>query len=102
MTHVDDTGSNATRYTDIDVEPEGRYTHRIKGRNPAGVSPESSYFDTKVPQPPAVTVSFQQSTYTVEEGQNVNITVELDGDPDRTATIPVLTTEQAGASDDDP
>ena len=50
---------------------------------------------------PSVTVSFEQDSYTVAEGSTVNIKVKLDGDPERTVTIPITATDQNGASGDD-
>ena len=47
---------------------------------------------------PSVTVSFEQDSYTVAEGSTVNIKVKLDGDPERTVTIPITKTDQNGAS----
>ena len=47
---------------------------------------------------PAVVVSFGSATYTVTEGDTVDVTVTLDRDPERTVTIPIVTTEQDGAS----
>ena len=47
---------------------------------------------------PSVTVSFEQDSYTVAEGSTVNIKVKLDGDPERTVTIPITATDQNGAS----
>ena len=69
VTLVDDTGSAATSYEDTGVEAGVRYVYRVKARNSAGLSPESSYFQARVPQPPAVTVSFEQATYAVAEGR---------------------------------
>ncbi len=54
--HADDTGSAATSWTDTDVEPGTFYVYRVKARNAAGLSPESSYFNARTPaapQPPA-------------------------------------------------
>ena len=43
--HVDDTGSADNSYVDRDVEPDTRYVYRIKARNAAGLSEQSSYFN---------------------------------------------------------
>ena len=40
-----------------------------------------------------VTVSFQQSSYRVDEGEDVTVTVELDADPERELVIPLRLTE---------
>ena len=45
---------------------------------------------------PSVEVSFEQSSYTVDEGSLV--TVKDHADPERTVTIPITTTDQDGAS----
>ena len=71
---------------------------------PAGVSAGStaettvSITDDDVP---SVTASFEQSTYTVAEGDMVKVKVKLDADPERTVTIPITTTDQGGASSAD-
>ena len=50
---------------------------------------------------PAVTVNFQQATYTVNEGSSINITVTISPDPESTVRIPLTVTNQDGATDDD-
>ena len=50
---------------------------------------------------PAVTVSYQNSTSTVREGNSVTVRVVLSADPERTVTIPIGKTNQGGASDSD-
>ena len=50
---------------------------------------------------PSVSVSFEQSTYTVAEGSSVQVKVTLDADPERTVTIPLTSTDQDGATSDD-
>ena len=47
---------------------------------------------------PAVTVSFEQGSYTVAEGSSVTVKVQLDADPERTVTIPLTEEGQDGAS----
>ena len=48
-----------------------------------------------------VTVSFEQDTYSVIEGENVTVTVTLSADPERTVTIPITATNQDDASSED-
>ena len=50
---------------------------------------------------PSVEVSFEQSSYSVDEGDTVDVTVTLSEDPERTVTIPMTTTDQDGASSAD-
>ena len=38
---------------------------------------------------PAVTVSFEQGTYTVAEGSSITVKVQLSVDPERTVTVPI-------------
>ena len=51
--------------------------------------------------PATVEVSFEQDTYTVDEGSSVTVKVKLDEDPERTVAIPITATDQDGASGDD-
>ena len=50
---------------------------------------------------PAVRVSFERSSYRVDEGSLVTVKVTLNADPERTVTIPITTTDQDGASSAD-
>ena len=50
---------------------------------------------------PSVTVSFEQPSYTVGEGNSVTVKVTLSADPERTVTIPLLRVNQGGASSSD-
>ena len=50
---------------------------------------------------PAVTVRFEQGTYSVAEGSDVTVKVQLNTDPERTVTIPITTTNQGGATSGD-
>ena len=50
---------------------------------------------------PSVSLSFEQSSYSVDEGDTVDVTVTLSEDPERTVTIPLTTTDQDGASSAD-
>ena len=46
-------------------------------------------------------MSFEQGTYTVDEGSTVTVTVTLNANPERTVIIPITTTDQDGASSAD-
>ena len=54
---VDGTGSAATSYTDTSVTPHTRYVYRVKAKNTAGLSSQSSYVnaETAVEPTPAPT-----------------------------------------------
>ena len=97
-TLVPDTGSASLSYTDDYVEPGTTYVYAVRARNEAGLSGQSNHFEVETPQPPAVTVSFEQATYTVGEGQNVSVAILLDVDPERSVTIPLTVSNQDGAS----
>ena len=47
---------------------------------------------------PQVTVSFGAATYTAAEGSTATVTVTLSADPERTVEVPIITTNQGGAS----
>ena len=51
---VDGTGSAATSYTDASVAPHTRYVYRVKARNAAGLSPQSSYVNAETAEAPVV------------------------------------------------
>ena len=48
-----------------------------------------------------VTVSFGATTYEVVEGETVMVAVTLSADPERTVVIPLVATEEGGASSED-
>ena len=50
---------------------------------------------------PAVTVRFELADYSVAEGDTVDVKVRLNVAPERTVTIPLTTTNEAGASSSD-
>ncbi len=53
------------------------------------------------PNVPAVSVAFEQSSYTVSEGSSVTVKVKLSVAPERSVTIPITKTNQGGASSSD-
>ena len=57
-----------------------------------------SITDDDVPQ---VTVQFGAASYTVAEGSSRTVTVELSADPERTVIIPIVKTDQGGATSTD-
>ena len=97
---VNDTGTTTT-YTDTTVEAGTRYAYSVKARNGDLLSALSQSFDADVPQPPAVTVTFEATAYTVKEGASVTVRVVLDRDPERDMVIRIEPTNQDDASDDD-
>ena len=50
---------------------------------------------------PSVTVSFEESGYSVDEGDDVTVTVTLSAEPERQVIIPITTTEQGDVSSAD-
>ena len=87
-----------------DVDDDGESVKLTLGTLPdgvtAGTTPAStvSISDDDVP---AVTVSFGAATYAVAEGGTVDVTVTLDVAPEREVTIPIVKTDEGGASEDD-
>ena len=47
---------------------------------------------------PNISVSFEKDSYEVAEGSSVTVKITLSADPERTVYIPILLTEQGGAS----
>ena len=77
---VDDTGSAAATYVDASVTPDTRYTYRVKARNSAGLSEQSSYANVDVPAAPE-TVPAQPQGLTVDNVSDSSVTLSWD-DPD--------------------
>ena len=50
---------------------------------------------------PAVTVTCEQATYSVNEGSTVTVKLKLSQAPERSVTVPLTISEQGGASSDD-
>ena len=86
------------------MDDDGESVKLTFGTLPTGVSAGTtnestvSITDDDVP---SVTVSFEQASYTVDEGSSVTVKVKLDADPERTVTIPVTTINQGGATSAD-
>ena len=86
--HLDDTATISHTVTSAD----GDYNNRLVGSVAVTVTD-----DEGVP----VTVSFDQATYTVDEGDTVDVTVTLNRDPERTVVISITKTNQGGAVNGD-
>ena len=50
---------------------------------------------------PSVTIRFEQSSYSLDEGDDVTVKVILSHDPERQVVIPITKSEQGGATGDD-
>ena len=104
-------GSNDTSKTvtftavQDDVDDDGESVKLGFGNTlPAGVSagsPAETVVTITDDDVPSVEASFEKSSYSVEEGDDVTVTVKLDADPERTVTIPLTATNQDGATDSD-
>ena len=53
---------------------------------------------TPTPPPPSVTVTFQMDSYSVAEGDSIQVIVTLSAETERTVRIPLTKTNQSGAS----
>ena len=88
-----------------DVDDDGESVMLTFGATlPTGVSagdPNEATVSITDDDVPSVSVSFEQSTYTVAEGSSVQVKVTLDADPERTITIPIVKTDQGGATASD-
>ena len=86
------------------VDDDGERLRLTFGTLPARVTsaaPSQTVVSFSDDDVPSVTVSYEQSAYTVDEGSSVTVKVQLDADPERTVTIPVTTANQGGASNSD-
>ena len=74
------------------------------GNLPTGVSvgtPSETVVSITDNDDPVVTVSFGQSTYTVAEGERVELKVKLSAEPERTVTIQITRDDLGGATSTD-
>ncbi len=70
--------------------------------NTAGTGPFAPATPAQgTPNVPAVTVAFEQSSYTVAEGSSVTVKVKLSVAPERSVSIPITKSNQGGASTGD-
>ena len=83
------------------VDDDGESVKLTFGSLPTGVS-EGTTNETVVSitddDVPAVTVSYEQATYTVAEGSSITVKVKLDVAPERTVTVPINKAPQGGAT----
>ena len=83
------------------VDDDGESVKLTFGSLPTGVS-EGTTNETVVSitddDVPAVTVSYEQATYTVAEGSSITVKVKLDVAPERTVTVPINKVPQGGAT----
>ena len=90
--------------TDDTEDDDGERVRLNFGTLPARVSstsPSQAVVSITDDDVPSVTVSFEQPSYTVAEGNTVTIKVVLSEDPERTVTIPLTKTNQGGATASD-
>ena len=94
---------NFTAASDSDND-DGESVKLTLGNLPAGVSAgttDEAVVTITDDDVLSVEVSFEQGSYTVDEGSSVTVTVTLSADPERTVTVPLTTIEQDGATVDD-
>ena len=101
-----DTGMTFTLKATLDTDnDDGENVKLTFGTLPASIS-EGTIKETVVSitdddLPGSVTVSFEQSSFTVAEGSSETVKVKLDTDPERSVTILLTKTPQDGASNAD-
>ena len=95
-----DTGSADNSYVDRDVEPDTRYVYRIKARNAAGLSVQSSYFNANTPAAPAtVEVEAVPIVVTSTTDDYFVLYVQHQWDENTSVELPVLVKEgEAGTT----
>ena len=90
--------------TDDAVDDDGEKVSLTFGALPAGVNagtPSAAVVSITDNDDPSVSVSYENSSYSVAEGGSVSIKVTLSADPERSVTIPISKANQGGAIDDD-
>ena len=90
--------------TDDTVDDDGESVKLTFGTLPTGVSagsPAETVVSITDGDVPSVTASFESATYTVDEGDTVEVKVTLSEDPERRVTIPITKLDQDGASSSD-
>ena len=81
------------------VDDDGESVKLGFGTLPTDVTSGSpSQATVNITDVPSVNVSFENSSYTVDEGISVTVKVKLDADPERTVTIPLTKANQGGAT----
>ena len=81
------------------VDDDGESVKLTFGTLPTGVTEgttKESVVSITDDDVPAVTVSYEQGTYTVAEGSSVTVKVKLSVAPERTVTVPITRTPRAG------
>ncbi len=91
--------------TDDTVDDDGEsVTLSFDSSLPANVSvdaPDAATINITDNDDPQVSVRFEKSSETVDEGRTATVNVLLNADPERTLTIPLSTTTLGGATEDD-
>ena len=99
--------SGGTALTDADSNETGFQVALSEGENTIKVevtaedNSTETYQVTVTRAPPPLTVRFEQATYSVAEGSNVDVKVVLSADPGRRLEIPIEWTSQGGADNSD-
>ena len=100
-----DTEKNITfTATNDSVDDDGESVLLGFGTLPAGVnagSPATATVNITDDDVPSVTVRYEQGSYTVGEGNSVDVKVILSAEPERSVTVPISRTNQGGASNGD-
>ena len=82
-------------------EEQVTITHTVSGADYGSVSASDVAVTVTDDDDPAVRVNFGASSYSVDEGSGVTVTVALSEDPKREVTVLLTATDRGGASNDD-
>ena len=82
-------------------EEQVTITHTVSGADYGSVSASDVAVTVTDDDDPAVRVNFGASSYSVDEGSGVTVTVALSEDPKREVTVLLSATDRGGASNDD-
>ena len=89
------------REDDIDEAEEETFTVTLSGASNATVDDATATGTIEDDDDPQVEVSFDQTNYTVAEGEAVSVIVQLDKDPERTVVISIEKTHEGNATNAD-
>ena len=88
-------------FEDAQRQGDNQYEVTVRANDGSGLTGELDVIVTVTDVTNAVNVSFSDATYDVPEGDSVDVTVTLSGDPDQTVVIPLTAAGRGGLEDAD-
>ena len=98
---VADTQSDVASYAHTGLSPNTTVHYRVSAISALGTSSASDPANDTTDDFPEVTVQFGQASYTLAEGETVNVTISLSEAPLQETVVPITATGQGGAGPSD-